>query len=519
MTQKVLTLIVKGKDEASSVLTGAGGSVSKLGKLAGIAAGVGVAALGAAAVGAAVGVSKLALDAAQLEGTRITFERLSESMGGATHVTDELRDATRGMVTDNDLWAASNKFVTMGLTETSTETAEMMEMATQLGMAMGEGPTASMENFALMMANQSIPRLDSFGISSATVRERIAELQEQTEGLSREEAFNIAVMEQGRLAMEKVGEQGDNAGAAMARMKTNVQNLKDGIGRAFIPVLNTLLPYLEKAVDWLGPRLTTAAEMIAPWLAEKIPLAMDAISRFIDNPIRPALDWLKTQFDNFTTAILPHLTTAWDTLKGGFETISNIYNTALKPAIEKLTESLGLGKAKTDDVSGSFGGFIGKLLEISTKGLVTGLTAGIQLLTIGVSLATGAVEWFKDRMDAVHRAIDKVASIVRWLKDRINDLKNAFRNLTLPSWLTSHSPTPLETGLIGIKNAFADLPDFSTLPGLGGGGLTLGTAGGRAVVYVTNNFGPGSVRSDEDIMRISDQIQQSLRLRGMGVIL
>jgi len=80
------------------------------------------------------------------------------------------------MVQDTDLWYASNKFLLMGLTETADETAAMSEMAVQLGLAMGGTATESMENCALMMANQSIPRLDSFGISSGEARKRIEEL-------------------------------------------------------------------------------------------------------------------------------------------------------------------------------------------------------------------------------------------------------------------------------------------------------------------------------------------------------
>ena len=45
---------------------------------------------------------------------------------------------------------------------------------------MGNGATESMENFALMLANQSILRLDSFGISSGKVTARIEELMSAT---------------------------------------------------------------------------------------------------------------------------------------------------------------------------------------------------------------------------------------------------------------------------------------------------------------------------------------------------
>lgn len=64
------------------------------------------------------------------------------------------------------------------------------------------------------------------GISSGAVLARINELMEATAGLMREEAFNIAVMEQAAVIMERVGEQGEGtAGSESERAKS-----KQGVG-------------------------------------------------------------------------------------------------------------------------------------------------------------------------------------------------------------------------------------------------------------------------------------------------
>jgi len=238
-------------------MAGVGGAVAGIGTAAAAAGLAIVAGLGAATI-AIAGLTMAAVDVTATSGT---FATLTEELGGQELALVSLQDATRGMVTEADLMAASNKFLGMGLTTNIEETAAMAEMATQLGMAMGAEATPSMENFALMMANQSIPRLDSFSISSSDARERIAELMAETEGLSREQAFNTAVMELGAAAMERVGEQGESAAATNARFQTSFADLKMSIGEQFIPIMesmfsDTLQPLIDnygpKVIEWAG---------------------------------------------------------------------------------------------------------------------------------------------------------------------------------------------------------------------------------------------------------------------------
>jgi len=231
-----VSIIVKAKDQASKTLSGIGKSVSGL---SGMIGGLGLAApLALGAVGA--GVVKLAWDAMELEPTRITFENLAESIGTTSEaLLAKLHPATMSMVSDADLMRAANKFMAMGLAETSDEAAKLSEMAVKLGMAMGKGPTQAMEEFALMLANQSIPRLDTFGISAGKVRTRINELMQANKDLTREQAFMNAVMEQGNIAMGKVGDISDTTAVKMAKVRAVVSDIKTDIGQALIPILDT----------------------------------------------------------------------------------------------------------------------------------------------------------------------------------------------------------------------------------------------------------------------------------------
>lgn len=311
-----------------------GGSVKKL--MGGIIKMGAMAATGAV-VGLGASLVSMTMDAAAVEGVTATFDKLVASVGGdAVTAMDELRGATRGMVADADLMSAGNKFFAMGLADSSEKAAELAEVATQLGMAMGEDATDSMENFALMLANQSIPRLDSFGISSSVVRERILELTEANEGMGRETAFMQAVMEQAQATMAKVGEQGDTTKASMDRIKAGIANLKLGIGKAFLPMWDMMVTALSGFVDEHGPKLQEWAASAAEWLGENIPRAIETMRGFWTDTLEPAL---RVVWDFVTGSLVPSFVTVYDWLATNIplaiETVSVWLQETLGPVVEE----------------------------------------------------------------------------------------------------------------------------------------------------------------------------------------
>jgi hypothetical protein len=254
-----VAVVIKAKDQTKGVFGGIQrrlGGLAKVAKTAFIGVGAGVAIAGAA-------ITKFAIDAAKVEQSRNTFDKLSQSVGDTLpKALDKMQRATRGMVADQDLFLAGNRFLNMGLAETTDQAAELSEMGSQLALAMGGEATQGMEDFALMLANQSLPRLDTFGISSGRVRTRILELMAADKSLTREMAFTAAVMEEGSKAMERVGEQGEGAAAEYAKFKTVLTNLKTEVGRAFLPIMTKLLSkVLIPTAKWLAQRLV-------PWMGK-----------------------------------------------------------------------------------------------------------------------------------------------------------------------------------------------------------------------------------------------------------
>ena len=261
-----LQILLKARDMASDVIAGVEKSVSNVGTTAGkvgtslstmgtaITAGVG------AAAGAVFGLAASATDTELLAGA---FDNLSRSIGETSEtMLGEMRAATMGTLSDTQLMAAGNKLMAMGLADSAEKAGELAEMATTLGLAMGTGAGPALENFTLMLANQSILRLDTFGISSGEVRKRIDELTESIEGMTREQAFMQAVMEQGTISMATVGDQSDKAAVKMSALKADMANLKDQVGMALIPVLTALITPLAELATEHGPKIIAFVEKL-----------------------------------------------------------------------------------------------------------------------------------------------------------------------------------------------------------------------------------------------------------------
>lgn len=264
-SKNIVEIVIKATDKASKEMGKLDGVMKKLGAAAGVA-GVAVAAMG---VAAGVAIFKMTKEAASVEKLKNTFDSLADSINeNADLMIKDLRVASRGMLNDADLMQASNKLVAMGLADTSEESAKLVEMSTQLGSAMGMTATDSAEAFALMLANQSIPRLDNFGISSGVVRDRIEELMKANQGMTRETAFMTATMEEGAKTMEKVGEQGTGAAASMARLTAKVDNLKVELGRRFLPIMEVVADKLLEM--WDDPQVQEGITKLFGWLEDVI---------------------------------------------------------------------------------------------------------------------------------------------------------------------------------------------------------------------------------------------------------
>ena len=243
---------IEGLDEASGKASEGVDSLSNVSKML----------ASTLSVGAVVQIAKAAWElgelGAQSKRTSYAFEMISGGAAKAEANLNAMRTATRGAMSQQEMMANANLLMQMGLAKNSDELGQMTNMAVRLGKAMGSEAGASIQNFSMMLANQSLPRLDTFGISSGKVRERILELQAATEGMTRETAFMQAVMEEGGKAMERLGEDADDEALAFERLDVVATDLKTLFAEELAPATSGV----AGAVADLGDKIVTSIRQL-----------------------------------------------------------------------------------------------------------------------------------------------------------------------------------------------------------------------------------------------------------------
>ena len=171
------------------------------------------------------------------------FEAFAEEAGGATAMLEAFQVGAGGAASEMDAMLASSKLLQMGLVTNAEEMETTVELATRLG-DQTASVTSRVEDFALMLANQSIPRLDNFGISSGQVRARITELMGSVEGMTRETAFMQATMEAGGESLAILGERTKDTAMTFEIMEARMADAKVELGKKFAPVAGAVFEIL-----------------------------------------------------------------------------------------------------------------------------------------------------------------------------------------------------------------------------------------------------------------------------------
>lgn len=185
------------------------------------------AALGAITIGAAYRFSQeMYRVGLEVRVASAALEKLSANVGGLDRVMQAVRSATGGVVDDLTLMHGANRFLTMGIAQTADEVAKFTQAALVMGRVMGYSGQEAIESFSLLLSNESVLRLDNFGLSAATIRRRIAELREENDNWTRSDAFRAAVLEEISNKFGLLGDAAEEAYTPVNRLATILENLQ-----------------------------------------------------------------------------------------------------------------------------------------------------------------------------------------------------------------------------------------------------------------------------------------------------
>jgi len=174
---------------------------------------------------------------AQLEFMAGKFERLALAAGSTADVLlNDLRKATQGTRSDMELMASAGDFMSLGLAKTSEEVVRLTTVAGALNMDMNQ--------LVLTLANQTTQRFDQLGVSVDGFEEKVKSLK--AAGLSANDAFKEAFLQQAEEQVRKVGNAADASIGGFMQMEAAFKNLGDAIKNDFAQSLEGVIPLMTQ---------------------------------------------------------------------------------------------------------------------------------------------------------------------------------------------------------------------------------------------------------------------------------
>ncbi len=168
------------------------------------------------------------------------FDRLAESIGTTSNaLMGDLRTATRGMSSDMDLVAMSSNIMSLGLMTTHDDVVRLSKVASALGMDMNQ--------LVLTLANKTTMRFDQLGVAVAGFEDKVQALIDS--GMSADDAFGQAFLQQAEEQVAKVGEAADSSIGSFQQMETVLTNLsnefKVGLADSALVAKDSILDFVE----------------------------------------------------------------------------------------------------------------------------------------------------------------------------------------------------------------------------------------------------------------------------------
>ena len=360
MPSYTLEIIVQGKDKATGVLRGVGGALGSLGKAAGIAGGLTVAGIGMAG-GAFL---KLAADAAPLEGIESAFRGLAESSGKSMEETlSALVRGSSGMVAQSELMRTYNEAAQLVGVTFADQLPEAMGYLSKVAGATGQDMGYMLDSLTKGVGRMSPMILDNLGIqvSLSEATDRAAEMfgveaDELTKAQQQAGMMNVVLekLAANTAAMPSVT---DSAQAKMARFGATVQNAKDRIGKALLPILLQLMTGLASLAERYLPPLLAAFETdFVPFLQTQVIPVLERLFQFLGTFLPQAFSLVGAAVSAaagfFTGTLLPAIQTAiaWieengpkivEALTGAFNTVIGIVGPIISEIVALFQTVLG----------------------------------------------------------------------------------------------------------------------------------------------------------------------------------
>lgn len=231
-------------------------------------------------------------EGAQLDYVRTKFDNLTSSIGTTSFaLMNDLRQATSGTVSDAQLMKSATDMMSLGLADTHDETVRLTRVAGELGM--------NMDQLTLTLTNQTTKRFDTLGVSVAGFDERLEALKNT--GLSTQEAFTEAFLQQAEAQIERVGGIADTSAGSFMKFEAAIEQIGASIQQNLSDQALPAVDGLAKGLGGLAEAMTQGTEVRR--LAEQMEAAGMSTEGFWKEVKELANVWGSLSTEDYTAVV------------------------------------------------------------------------------------------------------------------------------------------------------------------------------------------------------------------------
>lgn len=320
------------------------------------------------------------------------MDRLAKNLNlNSKDILSGLQNASKWTVANYDLILAANKAMSLGVAKNTNDFTTLMEIARTKAKNMGITTTQAYNDIVTGLGRWSAMILDNLGIvvNSTEANEEyaksIGKTVSQLTDAEKKQALINKVVADGRKEMQAMGDIELTTAEKKAKLTAQIENMKDRIGSALIPIVQKLMDYITPIIEKItrrveeNPRLAEWIIMVVgaiSWLLVGIStlgLAVGPIWTVINvlgkgfwalGSILPAISWwLSSLWPIFSALIWPiwiiiwvltALGVAYATNLGGFRDFINQLWEDLQPILQEIwtafVEAFGLIRESVQEV-------------------------------------------------------------------------------------------------------------------------------------------------------------------------
>jgi len=258
---KGLSSFMSGMNKMDKSIDDVGKSSEKTGKISDkLAQNWAGLATAAASLGAAVFAAKKYFDFAEEGAQLLRLEQSGESLARSfgmsmNEIVDAVDKAASGTVARSDIIQAANRAMLLGVATSAEQMAQLMEVASVRGKAMGLSTTQAFNDIVTGIGRASPMILDNLGIVTGGEKvyiefaESIGKAKDELTDAEKKQALLNAVLESSEGLLKAAASQAEDLATKYERFNASTKNLSDTFKKELALSVTNIIPDFDDLVD------------------------------------------------------------------------------------------------------------------------------------------------------------------------------------------------------------------------------------------------------------------------------